>query len=155
MRVLFAFLVTPALLPLAYIGYLTLAGSPGLNEAKLLAGIVVPLSYAVAFGLGLPAHLVLRLVKESSLPAYLVWGLLIAVIAQFACLDGLIANWHLWWASMLGQITLGPVHTLGGQASWWIYGTASGGLFWLVGRPDKQRVAVPIGVVYDELNRVR
>jgi len=153
MRIVVAFLIAPALFPLAYLGYMVLAGDPAMPDPRFVFTLVLPLSYVVVLGLGLPAHLALRWMREGSLPAYLVWGLLLAVIAQFAYLDGMVANWHLWLASVLGQIALGPVHALGGQATWWIYGTACGGLFWLIGRPDKLRAPLPIGVVYDELHR--
>ncbi len=151
MRILVAFLIAPALFPLAYLGYMTIAGDPT-ADPHFVFTLVLPLSYVVAFALGVPGHLALRWVREGSLPAYLVWGLLLAVIAQFTYLDGMVANWRLWLASILGQIALGPVHALSGQASWWLYGTACGGLFWLIGRPDKLRAPLPTGVVYDELN---
>ena len=152
MRTLFACLLAPALFPLAYLAWSSVTGAPAPVEA--VTGMVVPLSYVMMFALGLPVHLALRRMHEASMPAYLVVGLLLAVFAQLTYLDGLIANWHLWWGSLMGEIRLGPVHNLGGQAGWWLYGAATGGVFWLIARPDLlRRGKSSAGIILDGPNR--
>jgi hypothetical protein len=142
MRVLYAFLFVPALLPAAILGYLYIAAGPvPWLSSDMVLGTILPLSYVTAYLIGLPAYALLRLLRATTLSSHLVWGLLISVIAQFTYLDSLVANWRLWWASVGGLATVAPIHTLGGEAVWWIYGTAMGGLFWLVARPDLQAPA--------------
>jgi hypothetical protein len=155
MRTLSAFLFVPALLPAAILGYLYVAAGPVPSVSpELVLGTILPLSYVTTYLIGLPAYALLRLLRATTLSSHLVWGLLISVIAQFVYLDSLVANWRLWWASVGGLATLAPIHTLGGQAIWWVYGTAMGGLFWLVSRPDLQnpsaRMTRPL---YDGIHR--
>jgi hypothetical protein len=139
MRVLCAFLFVPALLPVAILGYFYLAVGPvPPTGSAVVLGTILPLSYIATYLIGLPGYALLRLLRATTLSSHLVWGLLTSVIAQFVYLDSLVAHWRLWWATVGGLATQAPVHTLGGQAVWWIYGTAMGGLFWLVSRPDLQ-----------------
>jgi len=148
MRIVFAFIFAPALLPLIYLGYLSFAGVPTATDADITIGAVVPLSYVTMLVLGLPAVLALRWSNAGSLTAYLISGLLIAAVAQLAYFDSMVSNWHLWWGTVQGQIALGLVHTVGGTSSWWLYGAATGGLFWLIARPDVQSNRPRHGLVY-------
>lgn len=137
MRILYAFLFAPALLPAALLGYLYFAGGPAAPiSPENVLGTVLPLSYVTMFVIGLPSYLLVRLLQATSFSGHLIWGLCIAAIAQFAYLDSLVANWRIWWASVGGELSAAPVHTFDVDVVWWGYGAAMGGLFWLVARPD-------------------
>lgn len=137
MRAIYGFLAAPALFPLVYLVWTIGQGDNG--QAVMTLNTTLPVAYVIAIGLGFPAYLLLRAMRESSMAGYVVLGLALAVLAQFAYLDSLISNWRLWWAGVTGQIALGPIHTLGGQAEWWIAGAGTGALFWLIVRPDQRR----------------
>jgi|GEM_PF-3576901 hypothetical protein len=136
MRTMFAFLIAPALFPFAFLGWLSVP--EGQAAQDIVLGTVLPLTYVAILGLGLPSHLVLRRLRETSFVGYAIWGLLIAAIAQACYLDGMVANWHLWWMSVTGEIAIGPIHVLAGQTSWLVYGAACGAVFWMIVRPDKE-----------------
>lgn len=136
MRAMYGFLAAPALFPLAYLAWAI--GHGDNTQVVMTLDTTLPVAYVLAIGLGLPAYLLLRAMRESSIAGYVVLGLVLAVIAQVAYLDSLISNWRLWWAGVTGQIALGPIHTLGGQTEWWIAGAGTGALFWLIVRPDRR-----------------
>ena len=153
MRNLFAFILLPALFPLAYLGYLAATTGRDTPEAGVAVGIILPLSYIALYGLGLPAHLALRHIGADRLLTYLLCGLMVAMIARFAYFDVLVANRYLWWAALRGFAPMPLTHLVGDELNWWGYGTLMGGLFWLVMRPDRQRGTTVRAALYEGLHR--
>ncbi|MEI9987897.1 MAG: hypothetical protein WDN69_35225 [Aliidongia sp.] len=139
MRVLFAFVIVPALLPLAYLAYLAATIGRGTPEADIVVSIALPLSYAAVCGLGWPTQLLLRRVHAGGLATYMLWGLGLAIVAYAAYFDALVANWRLWLGAVDGRIAVPLGHVLGDPAIWWIEGAATGMLFWLVAGPGEDR----------------
>jgi hypothetical protein len=154
MRAILAFLYAPALLPLAYVAAAVVTVSDSTGQADFVFHTVLPLTYLAAIILGVPGYLVLRAWRETSLPAYMVCGLLVALATQYAFLGGIVATWHVWWLSMLGETALSSVHTMLDQASWWAYGAACGGLVWLIARPDRRKPTQDTTrIIYEGMHR--
>src|ERR1700761_8253442 len=103
MRVLFTFLIVPALLPLAYFGFFAWTVGQSSADAELMLRVVLPLSYIAVIGLGFPLHLALSSAELCRFSSYVLGGLVISLIAYIGYFDVLAANWRLWVGSMEGR----------------------------------------------------
>jgi len=139
MRVLLAFLIVPALLPLAYFGFFAATVGRSSADAGLMLGVVLPLSYISVIGLGFPAHLALSAAQLNRFSGYVLSGLAISLLAYLGYLDVLAANWRLWVGSMEGRNMAPLSHMVNGLVLWWAAGAATGALFWLFAQPDRNR----------------
>jgi hypothetical protein len=137
MRVLFAFLIVPAILPFAYFGFFAATAGQSSADADLMLSVVLPLSYLCVLGLGFPAHMALGGAQMRRLPSYVLSGLVIALLAYLGYLDVLAANWRLWVGSLEGHNMAPMTHILSGLVMWWAAGAATGVLFWMFARPDR------------------
>ena len=137
MRVLFAFLIVPALLPLAYFGFFAATLGVSSADADRMLTVVLPLSYMAALGLGFPAHLIMNSVQMRRFSSYVLSGLAIALVAYLGYFDVLAANWRLWVGSIEGYNMAPMNHLLDGLVMWWAAGAMTGALFWLMARPDR------------------
>jgi hypothetical protein len=138
MRVLFAFLIVPALLPLAYFGFLAATAGQSTIDADRMLSVVLPLSYMAVLGLGFPMHLLLNSVQLRRASSYVLGGLVISLLAYISYLDVLAANWRLWVGSVGGHNMAPMSHMLGNLVLWWAAGATTGALFWLMARPDRE-----------------
>ena len=139
MRVLLAFLIVPALLPLAYFGFFAATVGQSSADAEAMLGVVLPLSYIAVLGLGFPAHLALSGAQLNRFTGYVLSGLAISLLAYLGYLDVLAANWRLWVGSMEGHNMAPLSHMVNGLVLWWTAGAATGALFWMFARPDRDR----------------
>ena len=119
-RSIVAFLVAPLAAPLTYLG---LAYAFGAFVSAELAVIIAQSAYIVALLGGVPFHIVLKRLGWVSLRDYLVYGLLLGGLSALA-----MEHAPLPFTSV--------VHA--GLAA--LYGAASGGIFWLIARPDRPPV---------------
>jgi hypothetical protein len=139
MRVLLAFLIVPALLPLAYFGFFAVTLGQSSADAELMLNVVLPLSYIAVLGLGFPLHLALSGAQLGRFTSYVLGGLAISLLTYLGYIDVLAANWRLWVGSMEGRNMAPLTHMVNGPVLWWAAGAATGALFWLFAQPDRNR----------------
>jgi hypothetical protein len=137
MRVWLGFGISPLVLPILNMLWLMLIDHVG-GAALSVTVLILAISYAVMFWIGVPTYFALRTTKLSGLPVYLAWGVLLGLVGQllFAWVLGYdaISDWVSYFHAPTRQLT---EHTYIVATQIWIFGVVAALVFWLIARPDK------------------